>query len=191
MEDIYLYVSFRCMRFLKSIFLISLAIFLLASAAWGQSSTENSIRYIREIFTQINSEKSLEQLKIEDEELTDEAPDGGVSLVGFFKNKQLLKIEQWTGLSYGTLQIAYYFHDDSLIFVYVQERHFKQSGDSLDHSKIESKFEGRYYFRNDNLIHKTTKGSGFWSQSNDSVSSLLPDSKNYLKFLYSKKNNDK
>jgi hypothetical protein len=170
--------------------LFNFILLLVVSSASAQVSTAENIKYIRNVFTQINSQKNLDQLKLENEELTEEATDGGVSMIGFFKEKTLLKVEQWAWLSYGTIQIEYYFDKDSLIFVYVTENHFRQSGDSLDHSKIEVKFEGRYYLKNDKLIHKTTKGSGFWSDSTDGVQSLLEDSKTYLKFLYSKKNND-
>lgn len=178
------------MRFLQSKFLFTAIFFLATSSSRAQTSIEKDIRHIRSVFNQINTEKNLQQLELENEELTDETPDGGISLTGYFKNKQILKIVQWTGLSYGTHQVEYYFEKDSLVFVYVKEHHFRSSGNSIDHSKIDLKFEGRYYFKNDTLIKKTSKGTSFWSESNDGVSSLLPDSKNYLKFLYSKKNND-
>jgi hypothetical protein len=178
------------MRVLQPIILITIIFFLGASNSRAQTSLDKNIQHIRNVFTQINSQTNLQQIIIENEELIDEVPDGGISLTGFFKNKKILKIEQWVGLSYGIHQIEFYFDNDSLIFVYVKEQHFRPSDDSIDHSKIDLKFEGRYYFKNDTLIHQTTKGIGFWSESNDGVSSLLPDSKNYQKFLYSKKNND-
>lgn len=178
------------MSFLQPKLLFIIIFFLGASSSKAQTSIEKNIRYIRNVVTQINSQKNLKQVKIENEELTDEVPDGGISLTGYLTNKKILKIKQWAGLSYGTHQIEYYFDNDSLIFVYVKEKHLRTSSDSIDHSKIDLKFEGRYYFKNDILIHKSIKGSGFWNESNDGVSSLLPDSKNYLRFLYSKKNND-
>jgi hypothetical protein len=169
-------------------FLCSLSFLFCIDIASAQSPARGDIEYIRKVFTQINSQKDLKKITVENEDLTDEVPDGGISLVGFFKDKSLLKIEEWAGLSYGTVQIEYYFDKDGLIFVYVTERHFRQSGDSLNHSKIDLKFEGRYYFKNALLIHKITTGIGFWNDSNDGVQSLLLDSKNYLKLLYSKIN---
>jgi len=178
------------MNFKLSKLLLFFALLVNAGIVDAQIPNKESIKNIRNIFQQINSQKNLEQFKVENEELTDEVPDGGVSLIGFFKDKRLQKVEQWAGLSHGTIQIEYYFNKDSLIFVYVTEKHFRRSGDTLNHSKIDLKFEGRYYFKDDILIYKATKGHGFWNDSNDSVQSLLPDSKHYLKFLYSKKNND-
>jgi len=177
---------FHQMNFLQRTLLF---IFLLAAAgAAAQASIDKDIRYIRNIFNKVNAEKNLEQVGFENEELSDEVPDGGMSLTGFFKKNKILKIEHWAGLSYGTQRVEYYFDRDSLIFVYVMEQHFRLSGDSIDHSKQDLAFEGRYYFRNAALIHQVTKGTGFWNESDDAVSGLLPGSKNYLRFLYSRKN---
>jgi hypothetical protein len=171
-------------------FLFSFIFLIHAGIGRTQISTNENIKYIRSVFKQINSEKNLKQLKLENEELSDEVFDGGISLIGFFRNKKILKIEQWAGLSYGTSQIDYYFDKDSLVFVYVIEKHFRQTGDTIDHSKTDTKFEGRYYYKNDKLIHISAKGSGLWSQSDDAVKSLLPDSKDFFRLLNSKRNND-
>lgn len=182
-----LVLSRHSMSLLRTKFLFAIIVVFATTMSRAQVSTGESVKYIRSVFKKINSDQNLVKLKIENEELTDEPLDGGASLIGFFNDKKLLKIEQWAGLSYGSLQIEYYFSNDSLIFSYVKEGHFRPSGDSLDHSTIDTKFEGRFYFRNDKLIHQTIKGNGFWNEANDGVSSLLPDSNNYLKFLYSKK----
>ena len=171
---------------LKYFLLVSIPAILALSAS-GQSRDEKYIAFIRKTFQETNSEQNLEQVRVENEELTDEVPDGGVTLTGFFKGENLLKIELWTGLSYGIYKIEYYFSGDSLIFVYATERHFRQSGDTLDHSKVDLIFEGRYYFKNENQISKSTKG--IWNSANDREQSLIPDSKNYQKFLYTKKKN--
>jgi hypothetical protein len=173
----------------KRSILLSLVSLLLVISTKGQTKEEENIAFIRKVFQQTNAEKNLTQVKLENEELTDELPDGGISLTGYFKEQALLKIELWTGLSYGILQIEYYFSNDSLLFAYVTEKHFRQSADSVDYSKPELVFEGRYYYKKEKPINKSPKGKGFWNNSSDGEKSLLPDSRNYLKLLYAKKKN--
>jgi hypothetical protein len=180
--------SFHLMNIAQFRFIICFILLLPAGFANAQKITEERIKYIRNVYKEINSQKDLQQVKLEDEEIAEEMLDGGASLTGYFKDKKLLKIVQWIGPSYGAIQIEYYFNKNSLIFAYVTEKHFRVIGDSVDHGKLDVTFEGRYYYNKDKLISKTAKGNGFWIDADDGVQSLLPDSKTYLKLLYSKKN---
>jgi hypothetical protein len=149
---------------------------------------DESIGLIRKIFRQTNAEKNLTAIKIENEELTGEVPDGGVSITGYFKDQSLLKISLWTGLSYGIQETEYYFTNDTLIFAHVTEKHFRVNADKVDYSKVDLKFEGRYYYKNNELIDKITKGDGFWNSSEEGEKKLPVDSHNYAGLLYIKRN---
>jgi len=171
----------------KNSILLFIFLILFVTSTKAQTKDE-SIGLIRKIFQQTNSEKDLTRIQLENDELTDEVPDGGVSLTGYFKDQVLLKISLWIGLSYGISEVEYYFNKDSLLFAYVTEKHFRNTADTINYSKADIKFEGRYYYKNGKLIYKTTKGNGFWNSSTDSEESLPADANNYLRILYIKKN---
>lgn len=137
---------------------------------------------IKQAFQKINSDGSLKIKTIDDEEkFLGNATDGGGELKGYFKNDSIQKITEWVGLSFGTIQIEYYFKDDQLIFVYEIEKHFgfNDKTQETDYNKLELAFEARYYFSNEKLIEVKKKGETMESNKIN----FVKESKNYSKML--------
>ena len=133
----------------------------------------------------VNQNKQLTKIELDGDDFLDEAPDGGASLTGYFDHNTLLKIRRWIGLSYGSLQIDYYFRRDTLIFASVTERHFGTIRDSIDFKRTLPVLEARYYFNQGSIFSREMKGSGFWNK--DEEKTLLPDSRSYLCMLIKRK----
>ena len=81
-------------------------------------------------------------------------------LTGFYKDKEIKKIYEWIGLSNGINIKEFYFDSGQLIFVY--ERFdsfiFDDRKKEFDFTKTKTIFEGRYYFKDNNLFKRYTKG---------------------------------
>jgi hypothetical protein len=101
----------------------------------------------------------------------------------------LVKISEWIGLSYGIKQLDYYFENQKLIFIYIIEKQFKynDSAGSFNYAKNETKFDGRYYFDNEKLFDKKTKGNPIFGSLGEIEKDLITDAKTYSGILYSKK----
>ena len=86
--------------------------------------------------------------------------EGGGELTGYFKTGQIKKIVERIGLSYCVRTFEYYFWDGQLIFVYAKEEDFPyiDSTGTLDYTKLELAFEGRYYFDNGKIIETKMTG---------------------------------
>ncbi|HVY75345.1 MAG TPA: hypothetical protein VG890_10970 [Puia sp.] len=165
--------------------------FLLISFGLNSSAQTQPVdlSHIKSVFNKINSNTRLTKVTLENEEFSDQTPDGGASLTGYFDKNSLVKISFWIGLSYGIRQTDFYFDNDSLVFCYVTERHFKTGQTTIDYTKTELAFEGRYYYNNSHLLLKKTAGTGF--QGKDNEDEIIPDSRQYFKLLMQKMNRKK
>jgi len=125
----------------------------------GQTKNDK-VRNIRDKFRTINSEAGYLTKMLTNEQFLEHMTDGGGHLTGYFKNGQIKKIIEWIGLSYCVRTFEYYFWDGQLIFVYEKEEDFPyiEATGSLDHTKLELAFEGRYYFDNGKLIETKVTG---------------------------------
>jgi hypothetical protein len=154
----------------------------------GQASQE-IIKNIRKNFQTTNADTTLKKLSLDGEEFLDHVPDGGGELTGFFKNDSIVKISEWIGLSYGNRVREYYYKSNKLIFVYEKFQSFVQKNNGeLDHDKIKTTFEGRYYFDKDKLIEQKISGKRtFEDNSSDVVKDLQEEAKNNFNILSGKK----
>lgn len=159
------------------------------SVSFGQTKTDK-INSIRSSFQKINTDTGLEKFDLDGEDFLEEPPDGGASLTGYFKNHVLVKISEWIGLSYGIKQLDYYFENQKPIFIYIVEKQFKynDSTGSFDYAKTEAKFEGRYYFDNEKLFDKKTKGTPIFGTVDEIELGLTTDAKKYSHILSKRKN---
>ncbi len=175
------------MNTLKFIIVLFLTLSVI-SVSHGQTKSEK-VKSIRQVSQKINSDTTLKTLTLENEDFFEQMPDGGGSLIGHFKNKSLLKITEWIGLSFGIKQFEYYFDKGKLIFVYATEKHFKynDSLQQLDHDKLNVAYEGRYYFDKDKLIETKTKGIGSWDDPKALEQLFIEDAQKYYKLLISKR----
>lgn len=102
-------------------------------------------------------------------------PDGGGQLVGYFKNGNLSKIIEKLGLSHGVKTYVYYLIDDKLIFVHEKDEGFPYTEDSgsFDYTKLESVFDGYYYFKDEVLIHTQFIGEKRFPTSEESNTEIF------------------
>jgi hypothetical protein len=146
------------------------------------------IHHIQDVFMAINKIPDLIIIKVPGEEFLENMTDGGAELTGFFKNDSLVKISEWVGLSYGAIEIDYYFEKGKLVFSYVKEKYFPVNDSTVDRTRLDLKFEGRYYYENDVIIAQKNSGSGMWGNTLDNLNPILENSKAYSKLLLSRKN---
>jgi hypothetical protein len=143
---------------LRIIILLLLTLGILTTA-FGQTK-ENKIKDIRNKFQTINSDTGYSTKTLINEQFLENMPDGGSELTGYFKNGQIKKIFEQIGISYCIRTFEYYFWDERLIFVYEKEEDFPfdEATGSLDFTKTELSFEGRYYFDSGKLFETKVTG---------------------------------
>ena len=147
---------------------------------------QDKLNHIKQVFAKINHDTSLTQVTLDTEQFLEYTPDGGGSLTGYFNNKTLLKINEWVGLSYGIIEIEYYFDKSQLIFAYAREKQFKLTDEGIDHTKLSLTFEGRYYFSNNKLIDTKRTGTGVWDIGQDKSAELKEEANKFRKLLLSR-----
>lgn len=134
--------------------------FLFSKNSLAQTK-EDKIKLIRQTVQTINKFKNLKKILLRNDEfLEDGVPDGGGELTGYFKNGELVKIFESIGISNGMNDIEYYLKDNKLIFAYEVKKHFEvnQKTFSFNYEKLNTVFEGRYYFDQNKLIDTKIKG---------------------------------
>jgi len=156
------------MKTLHKIILSIIILFLLTVTTFGQNK-QGEIKNIKEQFKKINQDTTYSILTLNNKEFLEQMTDGGGELKGYFKKKTLSKVFERIGLSYGVLTTEYYFNYGKLIFVYEKEDDFPyvESTGTLDYSKTETSFEGRYYFVKNKLIESNIKGKKRISEKTD------------------------
>jgi len=146
-------------RIQKLFFSISILLCLSGHGQTNQTQkTDSLVKKLRKEFQAINSDTTLKTVSLEDDEFMEEATDGGGELSGFLKNKSLVKIVEHVGISHGNRTREFYFKDNKLFFVFSKFESFMQTNNGLDLSKLKTSFEGRYYFNNEKLVTRKTKG---------------------------------
>ncbi len=154
------------MQNVKSLVLVLIIPFISVS-----QDIDESIQKIRKEFQRINSNTTLKKIDLNNEEFMEYIPDRGGQIIGFFESDHLVKITEWMGPSYGVIITEYYLKDGDIFFAYQRENKFKdvfdESGEWMhfDTSKLEIKFEGRYYFENYKLIKELNKGKPLFERT--------------------------
>lgn len=157
---------YRIMQNIKLLLVVLIVPFLGVS-----QNIDETILKIRKEFQRINSNTTLKKIDLYNEEFMEYIPDGGGQITGCFENDDLVKITEWMGPSYGVIITEYYLKDGDIFFAYQKENKFKDvfdaSGDWMhfDTSKLEIKFEGRYYFENRKLIKELNKGNPLFDRT--------------------------
>ncbi len=152
--------SYSSKKLMRTITFISSVFLLFCFCSVAAQDKQLTINKIREEFNAINKDKALKKVVLNNEDFLDHMPDGGGKLTGFYKKGILKKIVCWTGLSFGTENVEYYFRNNKLIFVYEQFNTFlfDKKTQNLRYDATEKTFEGRYYFDGDHLMAKDIKG---------------------------------
>ncbi|WP_442587477.1 hypothetical protein ACSBL2_15640 [Pedobacter sp. AW31-3R] len=178
----------KCTTSTKKFSLISLLFLFLAPgipAAIAQQKTLLTAQ-IRKDFKAINNEKGLKEIVLNNEDFLDHMPDGGGKLTGYYKNKELIKIICWIGLSYGTQLTEYYFKDKELIFAYKVFNSFLYDDQTqqLRYNDTKRSFEGRYYFNGGQQIKTITKGKNNVDEGQTaSENTMIQEADDYRKML--------
>src|SRR5688500_9058333 len=138
-----------------------LVLLLITFAFIGTGFTQQKADIIKQIkveFQNINKDKSLKKVTLDNEEFLENMPDGGGELSGYYRKGEIKKVSQWVGLSNGNEIKEYYFKNGKLIFVYEKFNSFifNSTKQELDRIKSETTFVGRYYFNNNKLIDYIT-----------------------------------
>lgn len=169
-------------------FILTFATSLLSIKTLKAQSKASMIASIRKEFQAINTDKSLSKKTLSEEEFLENTPDGGASLTGYYKKDSLVKIVEWVGLSYGNRTREFYLKKGSLIFVFVKFESFVplKSGEGLDHSRVKTSFEGRYYFNKSKLIEQKVTGKQPMEDrpAAEITNELLETTKNYVQLLH-------
>jgi hypothetical protein len=151
-----------------------IAILIGCSSTYGQDISDKYPSLINRV-KQINQDKSLTIVTLENEEFLPQGTDGGSEVTGYFKRGQIQKITRRIGLSYGIEIYEYYFTDEKLIFVYETLDGFPyvESSGKFDHTKTERNFIGRYYFKNGKFIDSETTGHNRFEDDTIDIESTL------------------
>lgn len=148
------------------------------------------IATIKKDFRAINTDKTLTKKTLSNEEFMENITDGGGELTGFYKKENLVKIIEWVGLSYGNRTREFYFKDNRLFFVYEKFQSFviNDSTGEMDHAKVKTTFEGRYYFSNTKVIEQKITGKRtFEDESAGTAKELLESATENTRRLKQKK----
>ena len=176
------------MTFIKSHIFFALTL-AYCSVTYGQTK-EDLVKNIRQSFQKINNDTTLTIVKLQNEDIPGETTDGGEQLTGFFNGDSICKINDWIGLSFGVKQYEYYFSNGQLIFVYEIEKgfHVNDSLGSMDQTKLDLLFEGRYYLDKGKMIDQKTKGQKRFGEENSAsfVQDMIARSKLLTKILRSR-----
>ena len=143
----------------RRIIISILLTFGILTTALGQTK-DDRLKDIRDKFRAINSDTGYVTKTLTNEQFLEHVTDAGGELTGHFKNGQIKKIIERIGLSYCVRTFEYYFWDGYLIFVYEKEDDFPyiDTTGTLDHTKLELAFEGRYYFDGGKVIETKITG---------------------------------
>ena len=135
------------------------------------------VAIIRRDFLAINTDKALFKKTLSGEEFMENATDGGGELAGYYKNRSLVKIVEWIGLSYGNRTREFYFKNNKLFFVYEKFQSFvtDDSTGEMDHGNVNTTFEGRYYFNQDKLIGQKITGKRTFADESIGIAKELQE----------------
>jgi hypothetical protein len=151
---------------------------------FGQSG--DKVEQVRKAVEEINRTTTT-TMTLDNEQFLEHMTDGGGKLTGYFKNGELVKVEEWVGLSNCTTNYEYYIRDRKLIFVYGQENVFPyvDSTGTFDYKTQAISMECRYYFDNGKLIKSKFAGQPRCTNepSDARASDLLDRSKRYQELL--------
>ncbi|MGF7081815.1 hypothetical protein [Mucilaginibacter sp. UYCu711] len=129
------------------------------SICYGQSP-KDIIENVKKSFSEINNDKLLQSVKLDNTSVIGQMTDGGNSLTGYFNGSTIRKIKVWVGLSFGIRQYEYYLKDNQVFFIYEREEDFRydnKTGQILyTHPKLG--FEGRYYLNEGKIIDVKING---------------------------------
>ena len=124
------------------------AIFLWLMPVWAFPQS-NEVVWINKVVAQIEKDRSLLCVTVDASSIYGVDFDGGGEVLYCYLGKQLVKIREEIGLSWGRSSKEYYFHNDTIILCRVREELFPWTVDSsgMDHTRLFTSYEGAHYLR--------------------------------------------
>lgn len=123
------------------------------------------------------------------------ATDNGTNLDIYSNGNEIVKIVDTVGLSFGMTEYTYYFSNGKLIFVSLKESDYpvNEEDSSRDYSKLNSVFEGKFYFVDEKLVKVEKSGTRNMNyQPNDETEQyLLKSAKNDMELAKEKDGNSR
>lgn len=148
----------------KKIIISTIALILIATFLGFRKNNDISSIQIKDIQNQVGQIDSIKDYQIKtlnnQQVLGEHITDGGAQLIGYYRDGKTSKIVEKLGLSFGVKTYEYYFFNNQLIFVHEKDENFPydEKKDTFDYSKLESGFEGFYYFKANKLVSTETSG---------------------------------
>ena len=169
--------------------MLLLSLMLLPILGYAQNFRDEH-KAVFEKVKQIDAQKGVKTVLLENEEVLDQITDGGAELTGFYKNGVLVKMKLKVYLSYGISTFLYYFSDGQLFFIneVFDQFSYDKRTDKFDHSSTERNFNGNYIFQNAKLHDYVTLGHNrFEDDAYDPEIVLLDEARRYQQLLDSMK----
>lgn len=139
----------------------------------------------------IDSNKTLNTIKFNNEEFMDQVTDEGGMLTIYYSGNNIYKITEWIGLSSEVMIHNFYFHQNKLILVKDEEWFYAYDDKNGINKKVLAKdnhFRGLYYFSNNKLIYQESLGHNrFEDDRNDAEAEFLSRVKEYINLFKKKK----
>ncbi len=140
--------------------LFSFLLLMINVSIVSAQSASPFIEEIRAQFKWINNQHDFDTIALYADEFTDETPDDGAELKGFYKGDTLHKITEIYGVSFAQYRTEYYFKDNELIFVYYTEESFMEEANL-------PKYEERVYYHRHEIIRHLKKNSPLSGMTRD------------------------
>ena len=153
----------------------------------GAQTLEAKIEKIRVEVNHISLDSNYKTKTIENDEIpayAEHGTDGGMSVTGYYKKGELVKIVEWVGLSHYVLISEYYLYKRDIIFVFVQEKDFPyvDSTGSFDYTHFKSGPESRFYLAKGKLLKSEYHGDPRILA--EDIPQMISDCKEYKKLLF-------
>ena len=135
-------------------------------------------------------------IQITDSSFVNSMPERGASLIAYFKNDSIYKVETWFGFNFGEVTRDYFYWNDSITLVNETQKLYNATAEpKINPDTVKVTYTGRYIFQHDKLTGINQKGSYSISdtpQSKDDVQvAMLMLAYKYRDLAYEKRKSKK
>jgi heme-degrading monooxygenase HmoA len=128
----------------------------------GQDEADILVK-INDQIEMIDGYIEFETFFLDPEEFLDKMADHGAELNGYYEHERLKKITRKVGTRVADVVTTFYFWNDQLIHVNYKQRPYLETKNAsgqriMDYSSAFTKYESKYYFRNDEELEKKEMG---------------------------------